>query len=106
AVRRPPRGVKKKDYVRRGFYDLWLPDLSPSAKIVSWAMAQPLTGPRWTKFERSYRREMKDRQHLIALLAALSHHADFSVGCYCVDENRCHRSILKKLLREQGAKVG
>jgi len=104
-VRRPPRGVKKKDYARLGFHDLWLPELSPSAKVVSWAQSRPWTEARWKTFEREYRREMKDREHLIALLAALSKVVDFSVGCYCEDEARCHRSVLRALLAEHGADV-
>ena len=107
AVRRPPRGVKKRDYARLGFHDLWLPDLSPSAKVVSWAQSAAWTGARWAKFERAYRREMKasGRERLIALLATLSRHVDFSVGCYCADESRCHRSILRQLLAEHGARI-
>jgi uncharacterized protein YeaO (DUF488 family) len=107
-VRRPPRGVKKEDYVRRGFYDLWLPALSPSAKVVGWAQSQPWTDGRWAKFESRYRREMKapECERLIALLAAVSKVGDFSIGCYCADESRCHRSILKALLVAQGAELG
>ncbi|HKU45963.1 MAG TPA: DUF488 family protein [Burkholderiales bacterium] len=105
-VRRPPRGVKKADYAKRDYYDVWLPDLSPAQKTVSWATSAPWTDQRWRKFEKAYRREMRKQQHLLALLAALSHHADFSVGCYCEDENRCHRSILRTLLAENGARVG
>ena len=106
-VRRPPRGVKKEDLARRDYYDLWLPALSPSQAVVSRAMSQAWTDARWRKFERDYRREMAAPapKQLIALLAALSHHADFSVGCYCEREDRCHRSVLKVLLEEQGAKI-
>ena len=104
-ARRPPRGVRKSDYARLDYYDLWLPELAPSQKLVSWAMAQPLTAQRWKKFERGYRREMKapEAQRLLELLAKLSHQANFSVGCYCEDEKRCHRSILRDVLRERGA---
>lgn len=106
AVRRPPRGVKKKDYARLDYYDVWLPELAPSQKVVSWALSQPFTDKRWAKFERDYRREMAkpEAARLLELLARLSHHADFSLGCYCEDERRCHRSILRKLLAEHGAR--
>lgn len=106
-VRRPPRGVKKEDYARRDFYDVWVPDLAPSAELVSWLMSEPITDPRWKKFVRSYRAEMKDAKsdRLLALLAALSHRTDFSVGCYCENEERCHRSVLRELLREHGAEM-
>ena len=107
-VRRPPRGVKKEDFARRDYYDLWLPALSPSQALVSRAMSQPWTGARWAKFGRDYRREMSPpaQKQLIELLAKMSHHADFSVGCYCEDEQRCHRSVLRELLAEEGAKIG
>jgi uncharacterized protein YeaO (DUF488 family) len=107
-VRRPPRGVKKSDFARRDYYDLWLPMLSPSQAVVSRAMSQPWNDARWSKFVRDYRREMRQpaEKQLIELLAKMSHHADFSVGCYCEQEDRCHRSILKKLLAEQGAEIG
>ena len=107
AARRPPRGVKKKDYARLDYYDVWLPELSPSQKAVSWALSQPFTDRRWAKFERGYRREMAKPQaaRLLELLARLSQHADFSLGCYCEDERRCHRSILGKLLAEHGARI-
>ena len=106
-ARRPPRGVKKSDYARREFYDVWLPELAPSQKQVSWALAQPWTDQRWRKYEKAYRAEMKApaAQRLIELLARLSQHADFSVGCYCEREDRCHRSILKKLLALRGARL-
>ena len=106
-VRRPPRGVKKADFAKRDYYDAWLPVLSPSPAVVSRAMSQDWTDARWKRFERDYRREMAapEPRQVIALLAALSHHADFSVGCYCEDERRCHRSILRKLLEEQGGKI-
>lgn len=105
-VRRPPRGVKKSDYARRGYYDLWLPELAPSAKMVGWALSQPWTDKRWAKYARDYRREMSApaAERLIKLLAKLSHHADFSVGCYCEDERLCHRSVLRELLVEHGAR--
>jgi uncharacterized protein YeaO (DUF488 family) len=107
-VRRPPRGVKKSDFARRDYYDLWLPMLSPSQGVVSRAMSQAWTDARWAKFVKDYRREMSQpaQKQLIELLAKMSHHAEFSVGCYCEREDRCHRSVLKKLLEEQGAETG
>lgn len=99
-VRRPPRGVRKADYARRNYYDLWLPELAPSAGLISQA------DKNWSRFARGYRREMRapTAQRLLELLARLSHHANFSVGCYCEREDRCHRSILRKLLAEHGAR--
>jgi uncharacterized protein YeaO (DUF488 family) len=106
-VRKPPRGVRKADYAARDYFDVWLPELSPSAPLVSWAQSKPFTPQRWGVFQRRYRREMRQpaAQRLIALLAALSSQTNFSVGCYCEDETRCHRSLLKRLLIEQGAEV-
>jgi uncharacterized protein YeaO (DUF488 family) len=106
-VRRPPRGVRKEEYARQNYFDVWLPELAPSAPLVSWIFSEPITAKRWSAYARRYRREMREpaAQRLIALLAALSLQADFSVGCYCEDETQCHRSLLKKLLVEQGAKV-
>jgi uncharacterized protein YeaO (DUF488 family) len=106
-VRRPPRGVRKEDYAARDYYDTWLPELAPSQELVSWALAEPWTPKRWTTFERRYRQEMREpaAQRLVALLAALSSQTNFSVGCYCEDETHCHRSLLKRLLIEQGAEV-
>src|SRR5918997_4725716 len=106
-VRRPPRGVKKEDYGRRDYFDLWLPDLAPSAGLVSYAYAQDFTPKRWAMYARRYRSEMRapTAQRLIALLAALSSQANFSVGCYCEDEARCHRSLLRELLAEAKAKM-
>ena len=106
-VRRPPRGVRKEDYARRDFFDSWLPELAPSAELVSEAMSQELTPARWKSFATRYRRELKQpaAQHLLATLAALSRTADFSVGCYCEDESRCHRSVLREVLVESGADV-
>jgi uncharacterized protein YeaO (DUF488 family) len=100
-VRRPPRGVKKSDYARQDYYDVWLPDLAPSASLIARAHKD------WTAFVKAYRREMSHpaAQRLLELLARLSHHADFSVGCYCEDEQRCHRSILRQLLIDGGGKV-
>lgn len=106
-VRRPPRGVKKEDFARLDYYDLWLPDLAPSAGLLSYAMAEPFTDARWAKFSRDYRREMKEpeKERLLQLLAALSHQTDFAVGCYCENEERCHRSLLRELLAERGARL-
>ena len=106
-VRRPPRGVKKADYGRLDYYDVWLPELAPSERLRAWAVAKPLTASRWSAFARRYRTEMRAAapQRLIALLAALSSRADFSIGCYCEDEVRCHRSLLRALLAEAGATV-
>jgi uncharacterized protein YeaO (DUF488 family) len=100
-VRRPPRGVRKADYARRNYYDLWLPELAPSTKLIAQADKS------WERFVTGYRREMRAPapQRLLALLAKLSCHANFSVGCYCEREERCHRSILRELLAEHGAPV-
>jgi len=106
-VRRSPRGVRKADYARRNYFDVWLPELAPSAKLVSWVFSQPLTPKRWSAFAQRYRREMQTpaARRLIELLVALSPQTNFSVGCYCEDESRCHRSLLKTILLEQGAQV-
>lgn len=106
-VRRPPRGVRKEDYAERDFFDAWLPELAPGAALIAWAMSEPLTSERWSDFGRKYRREMNEptTRHLIALLAELSKNTNFSVGCYCEDETRCHRLLLKDLLVESGAQI-
>jgi uncharacterized protein YeaO (DUF488 family) len=107
-VRRPPRGVKKADYASRDFFDAWFPELAPSAKLVKWFYAQPeITDAKWRKYVRSYRSEMNapDRRRVLDVLARLSHQANFAVGCYCENFQRCHRSILKELLDEYGAEV-
>jgi uncharacterized protein YeaO (DUF488 family) len=106
-VRRPPRGVRREDYARRDYFDLWLPDLAPSGPLVSYAKSQPLTPARWRTFARRYRSEMRApaARRLLATLALLSAQASFSVGCYCADESRCHRSLLRQLLLEAGATV-
>jgi len=108
-VRRPPRGVPKADFTRRNFYDVWLPNLSPSEALLKQALSAAAVqdAREWRQFVRRYRMEMKTPEHraLIAMLAALSHDASFSVGCYCADEMFCHRSILRELLREQGASI-
>ena len=105
-VRRPPRGVPKAEFSSRDFYDVWLPSLAPSEVFLKEAR---LAGDEraWKAFVRRFRSEMKqpDAAHLIALLAALSHTTDFSVGCYCADESRCHRRVLRELLVERGAAI-
>ena len=104
-VRRPPRGVPKAETASRNFYDVWLPEIAPSELLLKRAQASLDDPKRWTSFVSRYRGEMKrpEARHLLDLLAALSHTSDFSVGCYCADENRCHRSILRVLLAERGA---
>lgn len=106
-VRRPPRGVRKEQFASRDFFDVWMPDLAPSAPLVSWALSEPWTDKRWARYERAYRSEMKKppASRLISLLAALSRQSDFSVGCYCENESRCHRSILRQLLKDAGAEI-
>ena len=105
-VRRPPRGVSKAQYAARDFYDLWLPELAPSEELLKAGRASA-DEREWRKFVARYRAEMKRpaAAHLLGLLAAFSQHAAFAVGCYCEDESRCHRSVLKELLREHGASL-
>jgi uncharacterized protein YeaO (DUF488 family) len=105
-VRRPPRGVPKADFARRNFYDVWLPQLAPSAELVEQAQAAD-SDAAWRAFERRYRAELKqpDTARLVQLLAAMSHATNFSIGCYCEDERRCHRSILRRILEEVGGRV-
>ncbi|NNM47950.1 DUF488 domain-containing protein [Knoellia koreensis] len=105
-VRRPPRGVPKAEFASGDWYDTWLPELSPSAGLVTQAQAAATDGE-WRRFVRAYRREMAEPgpRHLVELLAALSHTSALAVGCYCVDESRCHRSVLRELLVEAGASV-
>ena len=105
-VRRPPRGVRKTEFAARDYYDVWLPDLAPSAALVK-AAQQARSEREWLAFERRYRSEMKAPSigRLLDFIAALSHTTDLSVGCYCADERRCHRSVLRELLRERGAKI-
>ena len=106
-VRRPPRGVRKQDYAARDYYDAWLPELAPSAPLVSYALSQPFTPARWAAYSRRYRsaRGTPGAQRLLTVLAALSRQASFSLGCYCEDESHCHRSLLRQLLIEHGAQV-
>jgi uncharacterized protein YeaO (DUF488 family) len=105
-VRRPPRGVPRTQYASRDFYDIWLPELAPSEELVTLAL-RARDGREWQTFVKRYRSEMKrpPATRLLSLLAALSHHTAFSVGCYCADEDRCHRSVLKALLGEHGARL-
>ena len=103
-VRRPPRGVPKAEFAARNFYDVWLPELAPSEDLLKLGQAAD-DEKRWRTFARRYRAEMgaPEKKHLLDFLAALSRQTHFSVGCYCADENRCHRSILRDLLAEHGA---
>ncbi len=105
-VRRPPRGVPKSDYGKRDFYDVWLPNLSPSLELVKEARSVQ-DEKSWSHFARKFRYEMNepDIGKVLDLLAALSHVTDFSIGCYCENEHRCHRSILRQLLADRGAKI-
>ena len=105
-VRRPPRGVPKADFARQDWYDVWFPELAPSAETVSTGLSAT-TDKAWASFVRKYRREMKApaSAHALDLLAALSHQANVSVGCYCDTESRCHRSVLRELLLERGARI-
>lgn len=106
-VRLLPRGVKKEDYARRNFFDLWLPEVAPTRELVAYAQAQPWTDARWAAYTKRYLREMQRpaAQRAIALLAALGRQTNFSICCYCENPWRCHRSLLGELLRERGAKV-
>ncbi len=105
-VRRPPRGVPKSDFATRNFYDVWFPNLAPTAELMKLGQAAE-TDKAWAAFVRKYRSEMKspEKSRELDLLAALSHDSNFSVGCYCENETRCHRSILRQLLAERGAKL-
>lgn len=105
-VRRPPRGVPKAEFAARDYYDVWFPNLAPSLETMKAAQAAT-TPAQLAAFARKYRAEMAapDAAHVIELLAILSRHADFSVGCYCEDESRCHRSLLRELLAAAGAEM-
>ncbi len=105
-VRRPPRGVPKAEFATRDWYDTWFPVLAPSAETMKLGQAAQ-TPVQWQAFARRYRAEMAQPEatHALDLLAALSHHANFSVGCYCEDERHCHRSLLRELLRERHAAI-
>ena len=104
-VRRPPRGVPKSEFASRNWYDVWFPNLAPSTETMKLGQAAE-TSAQWTAFKKKYRAEMAkpDAKHAIELLASLSHDVNFAVGCYCEDEERCHRSVLRDLLQEKGAK--
>lgn len=105
-VRRPPRGVPKADFGKRDFYDTWLPNLAPSAELMAQGQAAQ-DEKDWAAFRRKFQAEMKqpDASHVLDLLAALSHQSSFSLGCYCEDESRCHRSVLRELLTQRGATI-
>ena len=105
-VRRPPRGVPKADFARLDYYDVWFPNLSPSAELVQEAQ-QSSDEKAWAAFKRRFRREMNepDRSRELDVLAALSHQTNLSLGCYCDEESHCHRSVLRELLAERGADV-
>jgi uncharacterized protein YeaO (DUF488 family) len=104
-VRRPPRGVPKSEFATRDYYDVWLPILAPSQELLSFAQ-QAQDAKAWQQFERKFTAEMNQPEpsRVLDLLAALSHQTNFAVGCYCEREDRCHRSILRKLLAMRGAK--
>jgi uncharacterized protein YeaO (DUF488 family) len=103
-VRRPPRGIPKTEYASKNFYDVWLPALAPSADLVKEAL-KARSERDWNRFVKRYRREMaaSGASAMLDVLAALSHQSHFSVGCYCADETRCHRSVLRELLLERRA---
>ena len=105
-VRRPPRGVPKTEFASQNWYDVWFPNLAPSLETMK-AAHSATTPAQWAAFKRKYRTEMAkpDAAHTLDVLAALSHSANFSVGCYCEDEAHCHRSVLRELLVERGAKI-
>ncbi len=99
-VRHLPRGVRKADYARRDFLDVWFPNVAPSAELLRWVHEQPET--RWTRFVERYRHEMKqpDSRHAIELLAAMAKRMPISIGCFCEDESHCHRSVLRELIQQ------
>ena len=103
-VRRPPRGVPKSEFASRNYYDVWLPNLAPSEQLLK-AGRSAKNEAEWRSFVKRYRSEMRrpENSRVLDLLAALSHQTNFSVGCYCNDEQRCHRSVLRQLLAERGA---
>ena len=105
-VRRPPRGVPKSAYASQNWYDVWLPNLAPSLALMKRGKTAD-TERDWAAFARKYRAEMADpdKSRVLDLLAALSRTASFSVGCYCAEESRCHRSVLRELLADRGAKI-
>jgi len=105
-VRRPPRGVPKSEYAAQNWYDVWFPNLAPTPETMKLGQ-EAATPAQWTTFTKRYRAEMStpEASHALALLAALSQECNFSVGCYCEDETHCHRSVLRALLIEKGAKL-
>jgi uncharacterized protein YeaO (DUF488 family) len=105
-VRRPPRGVPKSEYAKRDFYDVWLPNLSPSQELLKEGKSAS-DEKSWAIFKRRFRSQLNKGEagKVLDLLAALSHQTNFSLGCYCEDENRCHRSVLRELLSERGASL-
>lgn len=105
-VRRPPRGVAKEEFASRDYYDVWVPNVAPSAELMAQGRAAA-SDAEWNTFRRKYRAEMNQPEaaHVLDLLAAMSHQSAFSVGCYCEDEQRCHRSVLRELLAQRGADI-
>jgi uncharacterized protein YeaO (DUF488 family) len=105
-VRRPPRGVPASEFAEQDWYDVWYPELSPSAELVKLGVAAR-TAPEWGAFVKRFKREMASPSpsRTLVLLAVLSRSANFSIGCYCEEESRCHRSVLRELLSAQGAKI-
>ena len=105
-VRRPPRGVPKAKFSSGNWYDVWFPNLAPAPETIKLALSAK-TQRQWNAFAKRYRVEMatQDNSRILDLLAALSHAANFSLGCYCEDESRCHRSVLRQLLHDRGAKL-
>ena len=105
-VRRPPRGVKKSEYASQNWFDVWLPNVAPTAELMRQGQTAE-SDKEWSRFVKKYRSEISspDKSRILDLLAALSHTSNFSVGCYCENESRCHRSILRELLAERGAKL-
>ncbi len=106
SVRRPPRGVPKNAFASQNWYDVWLPNVAPTPELMKLGQAAE-SEKEWAAFAKKYRAEMAapDKSRILDLLAALSHDANFSVGCYCENEARCHRSLLRELLTERGAKI-
>ncbi len=105
-VRRPPRGVPKSRYAADDWFDVWVPNVAPSPQLISWIRTHD-TPAGWKRFAAKYAAELAcpEARHVVALLAALSHHVDFSVGCYCEDERRCHRGVLRRILKRHGAAI-
>ena len=105
-VRRPPRGVRKTEYAKLDYFDVWLPNLSPSAELISKKLIKE-DGTGWRAFEQRFRAELKqpDKLHLLDALTALSHVTNFSIGCYCSNEKLCHRSILRAEFKKRGALI-